>query len=129
MLRPATARAPVLIILAPDEPRPCTVGENEVPCAPLVPATVPDAWLLPCAELPDCPLPPEGALRDVLCEPSATCAIEPVEAPVMLRPASARAPLLCTPETKALAPEPVGENELPLPEPLVPATEAELLEP
>ncbi len=55
--------------------------------------------------------------------------MEPVEAPVMLRPDSDRAPLLCTPDTEALAPEPVGENELPLPEPLVPATEAELLDP
>lgn len=45
MLRPATARAPVLIMPIPDEPRPCTVGENEYPCAPLVPAAAPDALL------------------------------------------------------------------------------------
>ena len=55
--------------------------------------------------------------------------MEPVEAPDILRPDSARAPLLCTPETPALDPEPGGENELPLLEPLVPATATARLEP
>ena len=68
-------------------------------------------------------------MRAVPCEPFAACAMEPVEAPDILRPDSARAPLLCTPETDALDPEPVGENELPLLEPLVPATATALLEP
>lgn len=68
-------------------------------------------------------------MRAVPCEPFAACAMEPVEAPDMLRPASARAPLLCTPEMDALDPEPVGENELPLLEPLVPATATARLEP
>ena len=68
-------------------------------------------------------------MRAVPCEPFAACAMEPVEAPDILRLESARAPLLCTPETDALDPEPVGENELPLLEPLVPATAAALLEP
>lgn len=68
-------------------------------------------------------------MRAVPCEPFAACAMEPVEAPDILRPPSARAPLLCTPETEALVPEPVGENELPLFEPLVPATAAARLDP
>jgi hypothetical protein len=67
-----------------------------------VPVPWPVVWLGPCRAVPR--------------EPVAAWAIDCPEAPDILRPASARAPLLATPEVEALAPETDGENEAVEPE-------------
>ena len=118
--RPASARAPLLLTPASAEPIPETPdtpdadGENE---APAPEPEIDEAELDACAE----PVPwPEvwlGPFRDVPREPVAAWAIDWPEAPDILRPASARAPLLATPAAEALAAETDGENEALVPEP------------
>jgi hypothetical protein len=101
---------------------PDTDGENEA----LVPEPEIDAAELDaCAEPVPWPVVWVGPFRAVPREPVAAWAIDCPDAPVMLRPASARAPLLATPEVEALAPETDGENERPVPEPETDAAELE----
>ena len=64
-----------------------------------------------CAEPVPWPVDWLGLFREVPLEPVAAWAIDWPDAPDILRPASARALLLTTPETEALAPDTEGENE------------------
>lgn len=97
------------------EPRvPETDGENERPAPE--PET-PDAVLDANAEPVPCPMVWPGPFRAVPREPVAAWAMDCPEAPAMLRPDSAHAPLLITPDTEARALEAVGENEPLAPEP------------
>ena len=120
--RPASARAPLLLIPASAEPIPETPdtpdadGENE---APAPEPEIDEAELEACAEPVPVPWPAVwlGLFRDVPREPVAACAIDWPEAPDILRPASARASLLATPAVEALALETDGENEAPVPDP------------
>ena len=121
MLRPASARAPLLITPEVEARVLVLDGENE-PLAPV--PDIADAELPACAE----PVPwPEvwlGLFRAVPREPVAAWAKDWLDAPDMLRPDSARAALLCTPEVEACVPVPDGEND-PL-EPVPAIADAEL---
>jgi len=111
MLRPASERAPLLITPVPDAPVPETDGEND----PLAPdPETPAAVLEACAEPVPCPVDWLGPFRAEPPEPSVARADVCRVAPAMLRPASARAPLLITPVPDALVPETDGEK-VPLP--------------
>jgi len=118
--RPASARAPLLLIPPNAEPIPETPdtpdadGENEARAPePEIDAAELDA----CAEPVPWPAVWLGLFRAVPREPVAAWAIDCPDAPVMLRPASERAPLLATPEVEALDPETDGKNERLVPEP------------
>ena len=75
-----------------------------------------EAVLEACAEPVPWPVVWLGPFRAVPRAPVAAWAIDCPEAPDIFRPASARAPLLATPEVEALAPETDGENEAMEPE-------------
>ena len=88
---------------------PETEGEKE----PLGPEPETDAEVLAaCAEPVPCPDELLGLFRAVRRAPVAAWAKDWDEAPDMLRPASARATLLITPEAAARDPETDGEKEL-----------------
>lgn len=99
------------------EPRPpVTVGEN----ARLMPdPATPEAALDANAELVPVPVLWPGPLRALPCKPVAAWAMDWPDAAAMFRPASARAPLLITPEVDAApAPETDGEKDPLVPEPV-----------
>ena len=118
--RPASARAPLLLTPASAEPIPETRdtpdadGENEA----LIPAPeTNEAELEASADPVPWPVDWLGLFLEVPLEPVAAWAIDWPDAPDILRPASARALLLATPETEALAPDIEGENKAMVPEP------------
>jgi len=112
--RPDSARAALLRTADTEARAPDTEGENE----PLDPE--PDtaaAVLLALAEPVDWLDVPAGLLRAEPLAAFAALAIEREEAPDIARPASARAPLLLTPDTDARDPDTEGENEPLAPDP------------
>jgi hypothetical protein len=120
MPRPASARAPLLITPEAAARKPETDGEKD-PLAP-DPDTDPDV-LAACAEPDDCPDELLGLFRAVPLAPEAARANDCDDAPDMPRPASARAPLLITPEAAARKPETDGEKD-----PLLPPAALALLD-
>ena len=114
ILRPDSARAPLLATPAVEALTPETDGENEA----LIPAPeTNEAELEACADPVPWPVDWLGLFLVVSLEPVAAWAIDWPDAPDILRPASARALLLATPETEALASDTEGENEAMAPEP------------
>ena len=114
ILRPDSARAPLLATPAEEALTPETDGENEA----LIPAPeTNEAELEACADPVPWPVDWFGLFLEVPLEPVADWAIDWPDAPDILRPASARALLLATPETEALASDTEGENEAMAPEP------------
>ena len=112
ILRPDSARAPLLATPAEEALTPETDGENEA----LIPAPeTNEAELEACADpVPwpvDWPVDWLGLFLEVPLEPVAAWAIDWPDAPDILRPASARALLLAKPETEALTPDIEGENK------------------
>ncbi len=120
MLRPASARAPLLITPETEAaPAPETDGEKD----PLAPEPETDATALAaCAEPVACPADWLGPFRAVPLEPVADWANDWADAPDMLRPDSARAPLLITPDAEARTLEEDGEKDPLAPEPETDAT-------
>ena len=114
MLRPASARAPLLITPEAAARDPETDGENE----PLVPEpeTV-EAVLAPRAEPVAWLVETLGLFRADPIAPMAACANDWGDTPDILRPASACASLAITPVTAARDPDTDGENESLVPEP------------
>jgi hypothetical protein len=112
--RPATARAAPLLTPDTDARVPDTDGEK-VPLAP-EPATEAEV-LLARAEPAARPLEPAGLFRAEPCAPLYARASDRDVAPDIDRPASARAPLLCTPGTAARVPDTDGEKDPLTPEP------------
>ena len=113
------------MLITPDVPArdPETDGEKE----PLAPEPETDAEVL-AARADPVPCPDEllGPFRAVPRAPEAACANDWDETPDIPRPASARAPLLITPDAAARDPETEGENVPRAPEP---ETDAEVLAP
>jgi hypothetical protein len=108
MLRPDSARAPLLITPEVEACVPVPDGEND-PLEP-VPA-IADAELPACADPAAWPEVWLGLFRAVPRVPVAAWAKDWPDAPDMLRPASARAALLITPEVEARVLVLDGENE------------------
>ena len=121
---PASARAPLLITTDVPARDPETDGEKE----PLAPEPETDAEVL-AARADPVPCPDEllGPFRAIPRAPEAACANDWDETPDIPWPASARAPLLITPDVPARDPETDGEKEPLAPAALTVFSEVELL--